>query len=410
MRKVFAIAGGALALVLAGLAAFIAWAPLPRYPVPAVVFERGHASSVAEGRRLAMLMCEGCHFDAATRRFSGKPVTDLPPIFGTFRSANITSDPVFGIGRLSDADLARLIRTGIAPDGRSVAPMPTFERVSEDDLRAIIAFLRSDDPMVAPYAAHSEPSRPSFVGKAMARFVLRPSAYPAALVAAPPPGNPLALGRYLALDRLHCYECHSAGFVGLDHERPERSSGFFGGGTALVGARGETLYSRNLTPDPATGLGRWTDAEFVRAVRFGLAPGRRLLRHPMPMYAGLTDDEARAIFAYLKTVPPIRRTPPAGTDAQVTARATGDVRGGEAIYERYRCAQCHGTTGAAQHDLTQAEAHLGSPAAIEAWIRQPSRFKPGVAMPAWEGVIQPEEYPALVEYVQRLGRQASAGN
>jgi mono/diheme cytochrome c family protein len=86
----------------------------------------------------------------------------------------------------------------------------------------------------------------------------------------------------------------------------------------------------------------------------------------MPMHAGLTDDEAP-----------------------------------------HRCSRCHGESGAAQYDLMPAGEHLGSPA-IEAWIRQPSRFTPGVAMPTWEGVIQPDEYAALVEHVQRLRRQAAA--
>ena len=78
-------------------------------------------------------------------------------------------------------------------------------------------------------------------------------------------------------------------------------------------------FSRNLTPDPETGLGKWSEADFIKAIRTGTTPRRGLLLPPMPWpaYANATDADLKAIWAYLKTVQPIKnkvldRIPPQG--------------------------------------------------------------------------------------------------
>ncbi len=408
MSKFLVRAGAALVAAAGVVLAWIAVAPLPRYPLQSVAFDAAHATAAdaAEGRRLALMMCAGCHYDPGTRALSGKPLRELPAIFGDFASANITRDPVNGIGSVDDASIARVVRTGVRRDGRLASPMPTFARLSDRDLAALVAFLRSDDPLARPVAKPTTPARPSLLGKALAHLLLRPKPYPVRPVAAPPPGDRVAFGRYLALDRFDCYKCHSGGFLRVDDDRPERSAGFFGGGTALVSANGASIWSANLTPDADTGIGRWTEADFVRALRRGFRRDNTLLRPPMTMYPGMTDDEAAAIFAYLRTVPPIRKRRPLPPEI---GPARAEMSRGEAIYRKYQCTQCHGLSGIGTHDLTHAAEHLGSPAAIEAWIRNPSSITPGVAMPAWEGVVADDEYAPLVEYVRRLGEQRIAG-
>ena len=404
MSRLPFVAAAAFVAAAGGAIAYIALAPLPRYAPQPVAFTVAHATSadVAEGRRLALMMCEPCHYDPATRAFSGTPLRDLPSIFGTFASANITRDPLHGIGRLTDSDLARVVRTGVTHDGRLASPMPTFARLADRDLFALVAFLRSDDALVRPVPKPTTPARPSLLGKTIAHLLFRPKPYPAAAVAAPPATDRVAFGRYLALHRNDCYKCHSAGLLRVDDDRPERSAGFFGGGATLVSANGAPIQSANLTPDAETGIGNWTEDDFVRAVRRGFRRDNTLLRSPMPMYPGMTDDEAAAIFAYLRTVPPIRKTRPQPGNA-VPALAAASR--GEAIYLKYQCTQCHGISGIGKHDLTGAAEHLGSPAAIEAWIRNPASITPGVAMPAWQGVIAEDEYAPLIEYVRRLGEE-----
>lgn len=90
-------------------------------------------------------------------------------------------------------------------------------------------------------------------------------------------------------------------------------------GTAYSGPWGVS-FSANLTPDPETGLGRWSESDFVQTIRTGrhLGRGRPVLPPmPIPVYSQMTDDDLKAVFAYLQTLPPTRNKvpdplPPAG--------------------------------------------------------------------------------------------------
>jgi mono/diheme cytochrome c family protein len=82
--------------------------------------------------------------------------------------------------------------------------------------------------------------------------------------------------------------------------------------TVWVGPWG-TSFTRNLTPDVATGLGSWTEDIFIKAIRTGkdMGEGRDILPPmPWPEYRNLTDDDLKAIFAYLKSLPPIENAVP----------------------------------------------------------------------------------------------------
>lgn len=109
----------------------------------------------------------------------------------------------------------------------------------------------------------------------------------------------IARGRYLT-QAADCESCHTA-----PGGKP------FAGGRAFKTAFG-VLYSTNLTPDPQTGLGAWTDAEFLRALHQGVGrDGRRLYpAFPYDAYAHMADADALAIKAYLFTLAPVRQAPP----------------------------------------------------------------------------------------------------
>jgi hypothetical protein len=128
-------------------------------------------------------------------------------------------------------------------------------------------------------------------------------------------GGPVALGAVL-VQRYSCPTCHTSS---------NPADGVLSGQT--VPQPGTRAYPRNLTPDPATGLGDWTDEQIVRAMREGVsAQGAPLC--VMPLFSQLTDTEALAIVAYLRTLAPVVRTIPdsvcssadAGTDASDVAR------------------------------------------------------------------------------------------
>jgi mono/diheme cytochrome c family protein len=106
-------------------------------------------------------------------------------------------------------------------------------------------------------------------------------------------------GEYLARAG-DCIACHTA-----DKSRP------FAGGLPM-GTPFGTLYTPNITPDPDTGIGRWTDAEFLRAMQKGIGKGGEHLYPAFPYteYTRVTERDLLAIRAYLNTLPPIRYTPP----------------------------------------------------------------------------------------------------
>jgi mono/diheme cytochrome c family protein len=358
----------------------------------------------AHGRRLVSLMCTGCHLNKETGTLAGRPIDDVPSFFGRFASANITRDPVHGIGAYTDDQLVYLFRTGIRRDGRLAAVMPAFPGLSDEDMASIIAFLRSSDAITRPTALPSQPPDPSPVGIAFARFVQKPHPLPERRIDTPPASDRVAFGRYLALRRMDCYGCHSADFITNDVDVPERSKGFFGGGNQLLGAGGRPIYSANLTPDPETGIGRWSERDFVRALKQGLRPDNTPIRSPMELMPEMTDDEAAAIYAYLRTVPAIRKPRqsaplPSGAAAEA---ASGARSQGAAVFTKY-CAGCHGPDGRQTADLTRAATHLRTDDQLISWIRQPARFKPGARMPAWEGILSEQEIQAVATHVRTLG-------
>ena len=94
-----------------------------------------------------------------------------------------------------------------------------------------------------------------------------------------------------------CVSCHTAA------DGPKLA-----GGRALATPFG-TFYSPNITPDPETGIGRWTDAQFLRALREGVRPdgANYFPVFPYPSFTGITDSDASAIKAYLFSLPAVRR-------------------------------------------------------------------------------------------------------
>jgi hypothetical protein len=84
--------------------------------------------------------------------------------------------------------------------------------------------------------------------------------------------------------------------------------------TAAAGPWGVS-YAANITPDD-TGMGAWTEAQFIKAIREGKSKGMEGTRPilppmPWPLYRSMTDDDLKAVYAYLKTIKPIKNVVPA---------------------------------------------------------------------------------------------------
>jgi mono/diheme cytochrome c family protein len=393
---------GVLLVPVLGFGVYVAIDGIPRYPVQHVVLRAEPTPErLARGKKLASMLCAGCHMDYQLGALTGKQMVDAPAQFGVIYSRNITQHPVKGIGAWSDGEIAYLLRTGIARDGRYLPPyMPKLAHMSDEDLLSIIAWLRSDDAWVAARDVENRPTRPSLLTKALAHGPFKPLPYPKAPIPPPDRNDPVAHGRYLVAS-LDCYGCHSADFTKMNVLEPEKSLGYMGGGNRLNDSNGRAIYSANLTFDEQFGIGRLSKAQFRRAVRDGFRPDGTPLQYPMTHYGELDDQEADAIYAYLGTLPKIHK-PRKATEQPPPYAGGSEMSEGKRIYQKYACQACHGDTGDGVCNLRQAAKKYPTDAALRAFIERPQAQVPGSRMPRWEGVIQEAEYPLLLDYLRTL--------
>jgi mono/diheme cytochrome c family protein len=222
----------------------------------------------------------------------GMPIEE-PGMF-TAMVPNITPDPETGIGKWTDEEIIAAIREGKRPDGSIIGPpMPImyYRNMSDTDVRAIVAYLRSVKPIE------------NKVAKSTYNIPL-PPAYgpPVASVPDVPRSDKVTYGEYIAGPLAHCLECHTP--FGPDM-RPDMSK-LGAGGFAIHGPWGESV-SANLTPDKATGLGDWTDEEIKTAITKGIRKDGTRLAPPMGYYyyANFRADDLDALIAYLRSMKPV---------------------------------------------------------------------------------------------------------
>lgn len=294
-----------LAVVISG-ASFIHFKGIPYYDKADLDYEHTSSPAIIErGKKLSAMLCSNCHFDGSTGRLSGKRMMDAPPEFGVAYSANITHSKEHGIGNYTDGELLYLLRTGIKKNGQYAPPyMAKLPHMSDSDINAVIAFLRSDDPLVQADPTPTKPCEPSFLTKFLCNTAFKPLPMPAQPIEIPDSSDQVAFGRYLAIN-LDCWTCHSGDFTKMDIMNPEKSFHYFGGGNKPLNLDGEVVVTSNLTPHKETGIGLWSEEKFVKALKFGLIDGQPALRYPMVPYTQLTDYEASSIYAYLRTIPAI---------------------------------------------------------------------------------------------------------
>ena len=295
-------------VVISGFAAFIHFNGIPRYEAkeyPIVV--ESTPEKVLHGKRLAAMLCVKCHLNPETNLLTGKFLAESPPIFGKIYSKNITQSNMHGIANWSDAQIVYLLRTGIKPDGSFVPPyMPKFNGMADYDVESIIAWLRSDDPMLAANETVPPPSEPSFFTKFLTNVAIKPLPYDGSPRALPDTNNAVEHGKYLATFQLQCFACHSKDFAKVNDLEPEKSLGFFAGGNPMTNYDGKVVNSANITMDEETGIGTWTEEDFIKAVKQMQTPHGKVLQYPMEPYPLLSDKEVSHIYAYLQTVPKVR--------------------------------------------------------------------------------------------------------
>lgn len=208
-------------------------------------------------------------------------------------ASNITPDRETGIGKWTDEQIIIAIREGRRPDGTMIGPpMPIgmYHRMSDSDVRAIVAYMRQVKPVK------------NTVPKSEYHIPLPASYGPPVDHADAPRNDQLKYGAYLSGPLGHCMECHTPLVKGV----PDLEHRAGGGGNKFEGPFGVSV-SRNLTPDPESGIGKWTFAQFKTTLSSGVRPSGEHLKPPMGFgyYKNISDDDFQAIWAYLRSLKPL---------------------------------------------------------------------------------------------------------
>jgi len=247
----------------------------------------------------SIVACGNCHTPKGPPAMvAGKELAggfEIPLPFGIARAPNITPDKETGIGNWTDEQIIAGIRHGVRPDGSTIGPpMPIefYKDMSDNEVKAIVAYVRSVKPVS------------NKVAKSEYKIPLPPPHGPAPTnVSAPPKSNKVAYGAYLSGPVAHCMDCHTP----LDKGRRDMTRGG-SGGFEMDAPGGGVITTPNLTPDPETGIGKWSDADIKRAVREGVRPNDAQLVPIMAFgaYRNMSEEDMDAIVAYLRSLKPIK--------------------------------------------------------------------------------------------------------
>jgi mono/diheme cytochrome c family protein len=294
-------------LLFAGVMVYVKTA-LPNVgPAPELKIENT-TTQIERGRYLAnhVAVCIDCHSSRDWTKFSGPPMVgtfgkggekfDQTLGFpGAFYSKNITPA---GLGNWTDGEIFRAITAGVSKDGSALFPvMPhhLYGQLDQEDIKAIIAYLRTLAPIENPVAA-STPDFPM-------NFIINTIPAAPKFQTIPVKTDEVAYGKYM-ITASGCVECHTQKDKGQNIPGME-----YAGGMEFKFPNGSILRSTNITPDPKTGIGNWTREAFINRFKMHangpqpVADGGFQTLMPWSMYAGMTEEDLGAIYAYLQTVP-----------------------------------------------------------------------------------------------------------
>ena len=315
MKKFLKLVGIALLAVLALLliiAAYIKIA-LPNVgPAPLITIETT-SERIKHGAYLAksVMICMDCHSSRNPLEFSmpmvystmgegGERFDKSMGFPGVYYSANVTPA---GIGNWSDGEIYRAITTGVRKSGKPIFPvMPyhSYRQADPDDIKAVIAFLRTLSPIqnVVPEPESDFPMN----------IILNTIPVKADPQTKPPTEDSVANGKYL-INIAACHDCHTPYDKGKFVE-----SAAIGGGRVFP-VPGGMVTSANITPDKETGIGTWTRDMFIQhfvmyrdstTAHRVIKPGEMQTIMPWTMYSNMTDRDLANIYAYIQTIKPIK--------------------------------------------------------------------------------------------------------
>ena len=255
-------------------------------------------------------VCLACHGERDHTKFAMpvKPGTEGggPPyafsqgmgIPGEITPPNITP---FALKDWSDDEIIRALVQGINKKGDTLFPlMPyhNYSRMAKDDIHAIVAYIRTIKP-IEKITPPRKLAIPAAMFGPLPQNTLENNTRP-------DPSDKVKYGEYL-VTMASCSDCHTP----MTQQGPDFSKAFSGGFKFVSDFVNVT--TSNITPDSATGIGAWTENEFVARFKTNLAmtekgdnPGKFNTEMPWSDYAKMKEEDLRAIYAYLRTVPPIK--------------------------------------------------------------------------------------------------------
>jgi len=322
--KALKILAGLLVLCIGGLAVYVmvTWNRTYEAPLPSVVISRNPAV-LARGEYLVFgpAHCADCHGGSAANQaaptsnagdqprpdarepLSGGARLQIGPL-GAIYASNLTPDRDTGIGRYSDALLARMMRWAVKPDGHAtVEPLMPFGNMSDEDLVAVLSYLRAQPPVKNAVPGNEWTVTGKIVKSLIGIFKPRTTIDPPAVT---PPAGTTARGEYLARSVANCVGCHT----------PRSETTFaatgpeFSGGMIMDSIEGPGVdmsmgfISSNITPKPGSALRRFPDKiTFVARFQRG---GRKFPGSPMPWeeFRRMSEDDLGAIYDFLSALPP----------------------------------------------------------------------------------------------------------
>ncbi len=268
-------------------------------PYPAIAASADSAV-IHKGRNFVLGAghCAGCHSLANADSLlalgiepslSGGRFFDLP--FGKIYASNITPDRETGIGKFTDAEMARSLRYGVHPDGTLVFNFMPYHNMSDEDLRAVISYLRAQPAVPNEVPGHSL----NTLGKTVKAFLIKPVGPSGEVPWSVKPDTTPDYGRYIAGSIANCGGCHT---------KSDMASGDLLGEPYAGGMDIEGFITPNITPDRSSRIYGWSQQQFLDRFRMG----RKTAGSPMPWesFRRMSDLELKAVYNYLQTIPPAK--------------------------------------------------------------------------------------------------------
>lgn len=251
--------------------------------------------------------CADCHGPAGSDDqvnkglevpLSGGKIFKLP--IGNIHVSNITADKETGIGNVPDSTIARSLRYGVGRDGRALIDFMPFHNTSDEDLSAIISYIRTLPPVKNEVLKNSF----NMLGRILKAFVITPVGPDGEVAKTVKADSTAEYGKYLAMYVANCRGCHT----NRDLKTGKYIGPFYAGGFAMESLSDPKFifHTPNITPDPATGhMAGWSESVFLNRFR----NGKNYPQSPMPWgpFSRMSDMEIKAIYRFLKTLEPINR-------------------------------------------------------------------------------------------------------